>query len=93
MIARPALIQCWTKYTDSYEELEKWHRTVRRARWQNFVELRHTFKDADQVGMHTVFNIRQNRYRLIARVSYRRQSVFILHILTHKEYSRRKWDT
>ena len=43
------------------------------------------------VGRRTVFNIHGIRYRLIARVNYKTQRVFILHILTHVEYSKGGW--
>jgi len=38
-----------------------------------------------------VFNIGGNKYRLIARIDYRGQQVFILYILTHKEYDKGDW--
>jgi mRNA interferase HigB len=38
-----------------------------------------------------VFNIHGNNYRLIARVNYRAQRVFILHILTHAAYDKGGW--
>jgi len=36
----------------------------------------------------TVFNIANNKYRLIARVNYESRNVFVLHILTHKSYDK-----
>jgi len=38
-----------------------------------------------------VFNIHGNHYRLVARVNYKTQRVFILHILTHSLYSKGGW--
>lgn len=38
-----------------------------------------------------MFNIKGNSYRLIARVNYRTQRVFILHILTHADYDKGDW--
>ena len=43
------------------------------------------------VGRRTVFNIHGNAYRLIARVNFVTQRVFILHVLTHKEYDKGDW--
>jgi mRNA interferase HigB len=43
------------------------------------------------VGRRTVFNIAGNKYRLIARVNYQTQRVFVLYILTHAEYDQRDW--
>ena len=38
-----------------------------------------------------VFNIAGNHFRLIARINYRVQAVYILKILTHKEYDEGAW--
>ena len=46
---------------------------------------------ADALGRRTVFNIHGNHYRLVARVNYKTQRVFILHILTHSLYSKGGW--
>jgi len=51
------------------------------------------FSHADLVGRRTVFNVHGNNYRLIARVNYLTQRVFILDILTHSEYSKGNWKT
>jgi len=38
-----------------------------------------------------VFNIHGNGFRLIARINYDWQKVYILGIYTHKEYDEGKW--
>jgi mRNA interferase HigB len=43
------------------------------------------------VGRYTVFNIKKNSYRLITRIRYRGQTIFIIKILTHKQYDEGKW--
>jgi len=68
-----------------------WYRITKRAEWQNLAEVRRDFRHADVVGRRTVFNIKGNDYRLIARVNYHRRRVFILHILTHEAYMRGAW--
>ncbi len=68
-----------------------WYRIARRADWGSLAEVRSDFSHADIVGRRTVFNIHGNDYRLIARVNYRTKRVFILHILTHDEYSKGEW--
>ncbi len=37
-----------------------------------------------------MFNIGGNKYRLIAEVNFRSQTLFIRHILTHAEYNHAK---
>ena len=59
------------------------------------------FKDADPVDGYVIFNIRQNRYRLVTVVHYSKTTdekqteghVYIRSFLTHKEYDNRSnWD-
>jgi len=62
--------------------------------WHNFLEVRSAFKDADNVKEYVIFNIRQNRYRLVTIDHYARSTnrkgtqrhVYIRSFLTHKEY-------
>ena len=53
--------------------------------------MRTVYRNADLVGRRTIFNIAGNKYRLIARVNYRTQRVFVLYILTHADYDRGEW--
>ena len=84
------------KYREAAREIGAWIKIVKPARWRNFEELRATFPDADDVDGVVAFNIRHNRYRLIAAVHYakvidRRLTlghVYIGSFLTHREYDR-----
>jgi mRNA interferase HigB len=49
-----------------------------------------SFPQADQVGDCVVFNV-GNSHRLIGRIRYRTQRVYVLRVLTHAEYDRQKW--
>ena len=61
------------------------------SRMNSLADVRSDFAHAGIVGRRTVFNIHGNDYRLIARVNYQTRRVFILHILTHVEYSKGDW--
>jgi mRNA interferase HigB len=76
------------EHADSKASLLAWHDTMKAGVWNNFAELRTTFSSADIVGRRTVFNIANNKYRLVARVNYESRKVFVLHILTHKNYDK-----
>ena len=78
------------KHHDSETPLKTWCAVVKQAQWKHLVDLHAVFPSADQVGRRTVFNIGQS-YRLIARVNYESQKVFVLHILTHGEYDKGRW--
>jgi mRNA interferase HigB len=91
IIKRGALVQLWERHPDAKASLESWYGVVRGATWQTPVEMKQIYPNADLVGRRTIFNIAGNKYRLIARVNYQTQRVFVLHILTHAEYDRGGW--
>lgn len=78
-------------HPDSRNSLKARFTTVKKSHWRNLAELKETYPTADQVGRYTVFNIRGNRYRLISRIVYRSQTVFIVQIFTHEEYDLGRW--
>ena len=78
-------------HPDSEGPLRAWYSTTKRASWQNLAQLRQIYPSADLVGRYTVFNIGGNKYRLIARIVFRSQTVFVVAVLTHSEYDLGKW--
>lgn len=78
-------------HPDAETSLKAWHGVAKGSNWQNFAELKRVYPSADLVGRYTVFNIRGNKYRLIARIVYRSQTIFISAIMTHEEYDLGKW--
>ena len=42
-------------------------------------------------GEFTIFNISGNKYRLDTYINYRTGKVYIRHVMTHEEYSRKDW--
>jgi mRNA interferase HigB len=91
VISRKAIREYGKLHADSVPSLSNWFRIARKAGWRTFAELRADFGSADQVGRRTVFNIAGNKYRLIARVNYRSQRVFVLSIMKHAEYVKGEW--
>ncbi|MGO9270426.1 MAG: type II toxin-antitoxin system HigB family toxin [Terriglobia bacterium] len=91
VISRRAINDFARKHSDAKAGLDAWYHVVGRASWRSLADLKLVYPHADQVGRRTVFNIKGNSYRLIARVNYRTQRVFVLYILTHSEYDRGEW--
>ena len=89
------------QYPEAAKEIAAWHKIAKAARWRNFMEVRQVFKDADDVDGYVIFNIRQNRYRLIAILHYSREKdgrtteghIYTRSFLRHKQYNNRaNWD-
>jgi len=101
VITRRHLIDAAENYPDAARQLQAWYRIVNQARWRNFVEVRQVFKNADEVDGYAIFNICQNRYRLVTILHYAREvegritqgRIYIRSFLTHRQYdSKTNWD-
>ena len=79
------------KSLDVAEEAASWFKTAAAAHWGSIQDVRQSFPDADQVGEALVFDIRGNRYRLVATVYYPARTIYLKALLTHKEYDREEW--
>jgi mRNA interferase HigB len=91
IISRKKLLEFSGEHADAFTPLNDWYRIAKSARWQSLVEVREIFPHADIVGKFTVFNIKGNDYRLIAEINYRKQTIYVRHVLSHKEYERGRW--
>ncbi len=69
-----------------------WLAVAREARWRNLNELRQTWRNTDCVKGKTIFNIKGNKYRLIAIVNYESQTIILNTLLTHAEYTSGDWN-
>ena len=84
------------RFPTAAASLMHWLQTVRGAEWQNPAQLKASFNDVDPVTVKSgrnvyVFNIERNRHRLIAAIDFNTQTVYVLRIMTHKEYDRNRW--
>jgi mRNA interferase HigB len=91
IIKRGALVAFWQEHPDARVGLEAWYGVLRGANWKTPAQMKLVYPNADLVGRRTVFNIGGNKYRLVARINYLGQRVFVLYILTHAEYGRGAW--
>jgi mRNA interferase HigB len=79
-------------HRDLTSSIATWLTIARAARWKNLNEARLTWRNTDCVQGKTIFNIKGNRYRLIAIVNYASQTIVIRMLVTHDEYSRGEWN-
>jgi mRNA interferase HigB len=91
IISRKRLKEASARHADLEDPLDAWFRIAKRASWEKLEDVRRTFSTADAVGKWTVFNIKGNRYRLIAEINFGAQRIYIRHVLTHHEYDRGGW--
>lgn len=91
LIAISRLREVSAQFPDVSTQIEDWYEVVKAATWQNLTEVQRTYVSAEAVGNFTVFNIKGNRYRLIAAINYRKQIVYFKYFLTHAEYDKDGW--
>ncbi len=85
--SKGTLRKFWEKHTDARTPLEFWYSVIEANSFEHPHQVVSYFRSADQVGNgRIVFNIANNKYRLIAKFEYSIQSVFVRFIGTHKEY-------
>jgi len=101
VVTRKHLIEAEERYPEAAKELRAWFQIVNAVRWRNFLDVRQTFKDADDVGGYVIFNVRRGRYRLVTIIRYAREKdgrvtmghLYIRSFLTHQEYDNpANWD-
>ncbi len=91
IISMRRLREFWEVHSMAEAPLRAWFTHVEQATWPNFVAVRRDFPNADLVARLTVFNISGNKFRLIARIEYEKQRVYIRAVLTHPEYDSERW--
>jgi mRNA interferase HigB len=91
IIAKKTLKEFYTtaNHIDAQSSLEAWYHEATKASWSNPNEIKAQYKSASLIGNNkVVFNICGNKYRLIVKINYLSQVIFIKFIGTHKEYDK-----
>ena len=87
VIAKKKLREFWLTKTDSEQQLRTWYKEASRAKWTSPNDIKLDYPKASILkGGRVVFNICGNKYRLIVKINYLRQWVFIRYIGTHSNY-------
>jgi mRNA interferase HigB len=88
VISRKALADFVAKHPDAAEPLDNWYRRTKKSVWKDIAQVRGDYPHTDKVGDCTIFNIGGNKYRLIVKIRYDLQLVFIRFVMTHAEYNK-----
>lgn len=77
------------RFPDTKTALQAWIKTVKRAKWTSFADVKKDFNSVDSVGnQHYVFNIRGNNHRLVVVIKFTIKWIYIRFIGTHAEYDK-----
>lgn len=87
VIAKSTLKKFWDKHTDAEQALISWYKVARSAKWENFKRVKEQFGTCKILGEdRIIFKIKGNNYRLVVKVSFENQIIWIRFIGTHAEY-------
>ncbi|MDB5273139.1 MAG: addiction module toxin RelE [Chitinophagaceae bacterium] len=94
IIKRNTLLDLAVKYPQAKKQLDIWYDEVIKAKWRDQNDVKLDYPKASILkNNRVVFDIVGGSYRLIVKVEYRFQVVYILFFGTHREYDKVDADT
>ncbi len=89
VIKRQTLVDFCKKHGNAKVPFNTWFATCKKAEWKSHHELQKDFPEAFPVGDNrVVFDIKGNKYRLVARVLFVFKQIQIKWIGTHDAYDK-----
>jgi mRNA interferase HigB len=78
----------WERHPDAEQYLKVWYDTILKSTWKSPADVKTTFANASILKEgRVVFNIKGNSFRLVAKINYEKEWLFIRFIGTHREYN------
>jgi mRNA interferase HigB len=94
MISRSRLREFWERQPDAEDSLRAWYKVAEHAAWKTPGDVKAAFREADILkNGRVVFNIREDRFRLVVKFHYDRGFAYIRFVGTHREYEKIDADT
>lgn len=89
VIAKKILRDFWERHNDCEQQLKSWYKEVGKAGWKNTKDIKKDYTSASFLNDNrVVFNVKGNKYRLIVRINYDYQIIWIRFVGTHAEYDK-----
>ena len=87
IISKKMLRDFWEIHPDAEQPLRAWHAKTKKANWKKPDDTKNDYRNASFVAnSRVIFNIKGNKYRLVAVVNYQYQIIYVRFIGTHEEY-------
>jgi len=89
IISKKTLRDFWEKHSDCKQQLLSWHQESSKSNWKTPNDIKKEYPSASFLLQNRiVFNIKGNTYRLIVKVNYEHQIIWIRFVGTHSEYDK-----
>jgi mRNA interferase HigB len=85
----PAIKSFIEKHPDATDAMNNWYRVMMGTNFINYQELKQMFPTVEGVGNDRyVFDIKGNKYRIVAMIHFKVRTVYIRFVGTHKQYDK-----
>lgn len=89
VISKKILRDFWERHNDCEQQLKAWYQEASKSTWKSPNEVKEEYPNASIVNEgRIVFNIKGNRYRLIVKINFDHQMIYIRFVGTHAEYDK-----
>jgi mRNA interferase HigB len=89
VISRKQLREFAARHPDAESSLQAWFHEAKQAHWGTTADIKQQFGSASILkGNRVVFNICGNKYRLVAKINYHAEIVYIRFVGTHSNYDK-----
>ena len=89
IISKKTLREFWEKHKDSEQQLKSWFQETNSVEWKNPKQIKREYPSASFLADNRiVFNIKGNKYRLIVKINYDHNILWVRFIGTHAEYDK-----
>lgn len=89
IISKKTLREFWEKHKDSEQQLKSWFQETNSIEWKNPKQIKKEYPSASFLADNRiVFNIKGNKYRLIVKINYDHNILWVRFIGTHAEYDK-----
>ena len=89
VIAKKILRDFWEAHADCEQQLKSWFQEASNAEWKNPNDIKLEYPNASILANNrVVFNIKGNKYRLIVKINYGYQMVWVRFIGTYAAYDK-----
>ncbi len=86
---KKTLKEYYEKNIDSKQPLLFWYKEISSGSWKNHNEIKKSFNNLSVLPRERiVFNIKGNKYRIVAKVNYDFQIIWIRFVGTHSDYDK-----
>ena len=89
ILSKRTLREFWIKHNNAEQQLLSWYKVVKSEEFHSSNEVLTQFTNCRALGLNRfIFNIKGNKYRLVVKISFELQTVWIRFVGTHGEYDK-----